>query len=165
MPNQILQQTGTPIVWTDTGGDFALDLGGLAAGGVRAGDIGDLGSGDRASLYDYVFLVDGFDTAPVVGEVVRLYLALGNSNSAGEIVGDLSGTDGASSTVVLPNLVQLKPAVVQTTTAANELIVSGIIEIRHRYVIPVVHNDTADALLSTSDAHKFILTPHPLEVQ
>jgi hypothetical protein len=32
-------------------------------------------------------------------------------------------------------------------------------------VSPVVHNNTADALLSTSDAHKVTLTPIPPEVQ
>ena len=59
----------------------------------------------------------------------------------------------------------LGSASVQTTTAADNLIISGLVNIPFRYVSPVVHNNTADALLGTSDAHKFILTPVPPEVQ
>jgi len=44
-------------------------------------------------------------------------------------------------------------------------VIAGTVELSHRYVSPVVHNATADALLSTADAHKFILQPVPDELQ
>lgn len=165
MTNKIYTQQETAIQWTDdaTGGDYTLDCGGLAADGVRAGDVGDLGAAPRADRYYWQLVVDGFDTAPVIGETVDLYLSF--SPDGTDIDGDLSGVDGASSTVVLPNLLSLGSAVVQTTTAANELMISGIVEILARYVIPVVHNNTADALLSSGDAHTFTLYPMPPEVQ
>lgn len=156
---------GTTIVWTDSGGDEALDLGGLGVGAVRAGDIADLGSGSRAEWHRWSLIIDGFNTTPQVNEGVDLYMAFSHTGVQADTDGDLSGTDGASSTVVLPNLMPLGSAIVQTTTAANELIISGIMRILHRYVIPVVHNNTGDVLLSTADAHKFFLTPMPIQIQ
>ena len=167
MANKIYIQEETSLVWTDdtTGGDYTLDLGGLASDAVRAGDIGDLGAAPRSTLYRWTFVVDGFDTAPVIDDTVDLYLAHSHDGTQATTDGDLSGTDGAGTTAALLNLRLIGVAVVQTTTAANELVVSGMVDIPFRYVIPVVHNNTVDALLSTSDAHKFILTPVPYEVQ
>lgn len=156
----VLQETA--ITWTDSGGDYALDLGGLAADAWRAGTVGDLGSGARADRYELKVVIDGFDTAPVVGETVEVYLAFSDGTN---IDGDLSGTDGASSSVVAPNIQFALALTVQTTTAADELIASTTVDIVSRYVIPVVHNNTADALLSTADAHKVILTPMPVQGQ
>lgn len=165
MANKVLAQQETSLTWTDTGGDYALDLGSLAAAAVRAGTEGDLGTFPNSRLYRWKLVIDGFDTAPVVGETVDLYLAFSEDGTQATRDGDLSGTDGASSTVVLPNLLFLGSASVQTTTAADELVTSGVVSISSRYVTPVVHNNTADALLGTSDAHKFILTPVPDEIQ
>ena len=165
MPNKIYTAPETAITFTDdtTGGDYTLDCGGLAADGVRASDQADLGSSSRSYLYNWHMVVDGFDTAPVVGETVDIYLAFGLSSS--DIDGDLGSTDASGSTVALPNLLYIGSCTVQTTTAANELRASGVVEIFSRYVTVVIHNDTADALLSTSDAHTFTLTPVPPELQ
>lgn len=163
MANKIYIAQETAIVWTDTGGDYAMDMGNLAAGAVRVGAQGDLGVAPRASRYGWQLVIDGFATAPVVGEAVYAYLAF--SFDGTDIDGDVGASDAAGSTVQLPNLLPLGAAVVQTTTATNELMVSGIVDIVARYVSPVVHNATADALLGTSDAHTFKLWPMPPEVQ
>lgn len=165
MTSKIYINSETAKTWTDTGGDYAMDLGGLAAGSVRVGAQGDLGAAPRAFLYDWKLIIDGFDTAPVVGEVVHLYIATAITAGNTDLDGDVGSSDAAGSTVQLPNLRFLGAATVQTTTAADELVVSGQVEIYERYVSPVVYNATADALLSTSDAHKFILTPVPYEAQ
>ena len=162
MPNKVYIAPEPPHVWTDTGGDDTLDLGGLAADAVRQGDQWDMGASARSAWYEWRLVIDGFDTAPVVGETVDVYLAFSDGTNHD---GDLGVTDSASSTATLRNLLFLGSATVQTTTAANELIVSGQVQISSRYVTPVVHNNTTDALLSTADAHKFILTPIPHEVQ
>lgn len=163
MVNKVYINPETSKTWTDTGGDYAFDLGGLAADGVRASTYGDLGAAPRSEWFRWQLIIDGFDTAPVVGETVNVYISL--SDDATVFDGDVSGTDGASSTVVLPNLKYLGTATVQTTTTTDELVVSGIARIPARYVVAVVHNNTADALASSGDAHKFILTPIPAEVQ
>lgn len=163
MANKVYLAPETTLTWTDTGGDYAMDLGGLAADGVRVGAQGDLGTGSNPQQFFWQLVIDGFDTAPVVGEQVHVFLAFGND--ATDIDGDVGSSDAAGATVDLPNLLHIGTVVVQTTTAADELITSGIVEIGSRYVSPVVHNDTADALLSTSDAHTFKLTPIPPEIQ
>lgn len=165
MANLVYTQQETAIVWTDdaTGGDYTLDVGGLAAGTARVGDQGDLGVAPRADRYYYQLVIDGFDTAPVVGEHISVYLAF--SGDGTDIDGDVGNTDAACATAALPNLLPLDVATVQTTTAANELMISGEVTILARYVSPVVYNETADALLSTADAHTFTLYPMPPEVQ
>ena len=162
MANKVYINEETAKTWTDTGGDYTLDLGSLAADGVRVGAQGDLGAAPRADQYAYKFVIDGFDTAPVVGETVDLYLSFSDGTY---VDGDVGTADAAGFTADLPNLMYLGSASVQTTTAADNLIISGLVNIPFRYVSPVVHNNTADALLGTSDAHKFILTPVPPEVQ
>lgn len=162
MPNKIYVNQESPVTWTDTGGDYTLDLGGLAAGSVRVGARGDLGSAARAKEYTWRFVCDGFDTAPVVGESIKIYLSTSDGTNED---GDVGTADAAGSTAQLPNLHFLGEAVVQTTTAGDNIQCSGTVWLLDRYVSPVIHNDTADALLSTSDAHKFILTPSPSEVQ
>lgn len=161
MPNKVYTQTETAQVFTDAGGDVVFDLGGLAADGVRVSAQLDLGAAPRADRYEWRLIIDGFDTAPVVGESCDCYLATSDGTYTDA---DVSG-DGAGSVDDLPNLMYLGSAIVQTTTAGDDLVVSGVVEIVARYVNAVVHNNTADALLSTADAHKFILTPVPPEVQ
>src|SRR6056300_667358 len=162
MANKVYIAEETAKTWTDTGGDYTLDLGSLAPDGVRVGAQGDLGAAPRADQYMFKFVVNGFDTAPVVGETVDLYIATSDGNF---VDGDVGTADAAGFTADLPNLMYLGSASVQTTTASDNLIISGLVNIPFRYVSPVVHNNTADALLGTSDAHKFILTPVPPEVQ
>lgn len=162
MPNKIYISEETSQEWTDIGGDYTMDLGSLAADGVRVGAQGDLGTSPRADQYSWKLVIDGFDTAPVVGETVDLYLAFSDGTN---VDGDVGTSDAAGSVDDLPNLLFLGSATVQTTTAADNLIISGSCQIHQRYVSPVIHNNTADALLGTSDGHKFILTPTPLEVQ
>ena len=162
MANKVYINEETTKTWTDTGGDYAMDLGALAADAVRVGTQGDLGAAPRADQYSWKLVIDGFDTAPVVGETVDLYLAFSDGTY---VDGDVGTSDAAGATVDLPNLLFLGSAVVQTTTAGDNLIISGMVQIAQRYVSPVIHNNTADALLSTADSHQFILTPVPPEVQ
>ena len=162
MANKIYINQETSKTWTDTAGDYTMDLGSLAADAVRVGQQGDLGAAPRADMYAWKLVIDGFDTAPVVGETVDLYLAFSDGTN---VDGQVGTSDAAGSTVQLPNLLFLGAASVQTATASDELIISGTCQITQRYVSPVIHNNTADALLGTADAHKFILTPVPAEVQ
>lgn len=162
MANKVYIAEETAKTWTDTGGDYTLDLGSLSADGVRVGAQGDLGAAPRADQYQFKLVIDGFDTAPVVGETVDLYLAFSDGTY---VDGDVGTADAAGFTADLPNLMYAGSASVQTITAGDNLIISGLVQITQRYVSPVVHNNTADDLLGTADAHKFILTPVPPEVQ
>jgi hypothetical protein len=163
MANKVYQVDERALVWTDSGGDYALDLGGLATNTVRVGAQGDLGASPRAFRYFWQIVIDGFDSAPTVAEDVHIYLSF--ANDATDIDGDVGASDAAGAVADLPNLLHIGTVVVQTTTAGDELITSGIVEIGSRYVSPVIHNNTAVTLLSTADAHTFTLTPIPYEIQ
>lgn len=161
MANKIYTLSETAVVWS-VGGTPDLDLGGLAADAVRVGQQKDFGAASRAFEYDWHFFMDGFDTAPVVGEDVRIYLAFSDGTN---VDGDVGTADAGGATVDLPNLLRIGSVVVQTVTAGDNLIASGHVQIFARYVSVVIHNNTADALLGTADAHTFKLIPSPLEVQ
>ena len=162
MATKIYVSPETALEWTDSGGDYVIDLGGIAADGVRVGARGDLGAAAHSDTYAWRFVLDGFDTAPVVGETVDIYVSTSDGTNED---GDVGTADAAGVTVSLPNLMFLGSAVVQTTTAGDNLQVSGIVSLPNRYVSPVIHNNTVDALLSSGDAHKFFLTPMPMESQ
>lgn len=165
----VLHKTGTPIVWTDTGGDEVLDLGTANgnAGAVCVGAYHDFGVSPRPFDYGLTIFIDGFDTNPAVNAVVYLYISEGNSVTV--FTGPESPSDttsGAGSTARLPNLMGPFPVVVHSTTAGNKLV--GAFEFRspRRYLAPVVHNATAQKLLSTSDAHLITITPiYPFAAQ
>lgn len=154
--------TETAVVWTDTAGDEDLDLGALAADAGRVGSALDRGASAHSGSYLWELKIDGFDTAPVVGETIDLYFALTNSTT--DIPGPVGYSDTADSalgsTDQLPNLLFAGSAIVRSVTAADDVIISGELHTGFRYIIPVIHNNTADALLGTSDAHTLTLTPY-----
>lgn len=156
--------------WTDAAnsGEELMDLGGLAADAVVMGSFLDFGSVSNRfpKSLDVVFelLIDGFNDSPVVGESVDLYFSQSNTttNFDGNPTTDPTDTaEGAIVVATLKNLILAGSAIVYTTTAANELKISGIVRLPFRYVAVVIHNNTADVLLSTSDAHSLKLTPIP----
>lgn len=162
MANKVYINPETALTWTDSGGDETMDMGGLAVDGVREGARHDFGAAARSEWYEWRLFIDGFDSAPDLGETVDLYWATSDGTNAD---GNASTTDAAGSIDSLPNMEYLGSATVETTTAGDNIVVSGYFRFVARYGQPVVHNNTADALLSTSDAHKVIITPVPPEVQ
>lgn len=164
MANKVYINPETDVDWTDdtTGGDETLDLGSLATDNVREGDRHDFGAAARSEWYEWRLVIDGFDTAPVVGETVDLYWASSDGTNAD---GNASTSDAAGAANDLPNMRYLGSAVVQTTTAGDNLVASGIFRFTSRYGQPVIHNNTVDALLGTSDAHHVYIIPIPPEVQ
>lgn len=159
---EVLQQEGTAIVWANTGADEVLDLG-TANGNADAVCVGayhDWGAAPRANEYKLRIFIDGFDTAPVVGEQVLVYIS--ESDATSNFSGPESPSDttsGAGNTNRLPNMQGPFPATVHSTTAADNLVATYRFESSYRYFAPVVHNNTADKLLSTSDAHTITVTP------
>lgn len=160
MADELYIDLSAGVTWTDTGGDEVLDLGNLAAGAVRVGAYRDWGADPRPGLYMLAIDIDGFATAPVVGETVDVYISEGETTttfSGPESPSDT--TDGAGSTNRLPNLLGPFPVAVHSTNTADNLRKTYIFASFARYHAPVVHNNTADNLLGTSDAHKIIIYP------
>ena len=167
MANKLYIAPETAITWLNTGGTEILDLGGLEANAGRVGEQRDLGAASRSSIYEWTLKIDGFDTAPVVGETVDLWFAQSDGTVAdGAGVTFQDGADSALGSVdILSNLQFAGSVVVRSTTAADDIVARGVVALTSRYVCPVVHNNTSDVLLSTADAHQVILTPIPGEIQ
>lgn len=167
MASKVYINVETAVAWKVSGGDEVIDLGAtVAADGVRVGAYHDWGAAPRAANYMWFLDIDGFDTAPVVGETIDLYVTQSEDATlwdGPESPGDTS--DGAGNTDRLKNLLFLGSAVVRSTTAADNVTASGVARIPARYFAPVVHNNTADTLLSTADAHEIRFYPIPDEVQ
>ena len=168
MASKSYQQAETATTWTDTGGDKAMDLGGLASGAAVCGAYLDLGVAPRADIFEGRLYIDGFDTAPVVGQVVEVRFTESNATT---------GFDGAPTTdptVTVAGTITAAQAEnctfggvarVVSTTAADNLQAKFRVKLTSRYVAPVIVNRTDDALLSTADAHTLVLTPIPQESQ
>jgi len=168
--NQINIVYGTQRTWSDAGtsSDELLDLGGLAAAAVACGSFHDLGASPRPEWYEAELFIDGFDTAPVVGESVDLYFTQSDGTTGFDGAPTTDPTTTAEGTVTenqLKNLLFVVPAIVVSTTAGDDLRVRAVVRLTSRYAAPVIHNNTADALLSSSDAHMITLTPIPPEIE
>ena len=162
MANKLYVARETAIVWTDSGGDLALTFAALSPDAVRIGARKDFGAGSTARRYEWRAVVQ-FDTAPVVGETVDLYLATSDGTDADGATGT---GDAAGTTTKLKNLKPIGRIIVDTTSVETDIIASGECVINTRYVSPVVHNNTADSLANTgTPVCSFTLTPIPPEIQ
>jgi len=162
MANKVYVARETPIVWGDTAGDLAMTINNLAAGAGRVGAERDFGAGSTAEWFTWRLTVQ-FETAPVVGETVDVYLSTsdGTEEDGQEGVANAAVGDNNS----LKNMLFIGSLVVTSVAPAHDMTASGVCRIPTRYVSPVIHNNTADNLKATNDTGEFTLTPIPPEVQ
>lgn len=162
MANKVYVARETPIVWSDTVGDLVITLNNLATTVARVGAQKDFGAGSTSEWYEWRLTVQ-FDTAPVVGETVDIYMSTSNGTEEDgqEGVADADVGDNGS----LKNMQFIGSLVVTTATADHDMTTSGICRIATRYVSPVIHNNTANNLQATNDTGEFTLTPIPPEIQ
>ncbi len=160
--NLIYVNPEAAITWRDTGGTHLLTLTSVGAGAGRQGAQHEFGTDARARRYNWRAFVQ-FATTPVLGETVDIYAKTGdgthfdNDDGTGDIA--LSAEDK------LRNLTLIGSIVVDEATADLEMSASGSIEIDAEKFMPVIFNNTADALTSTASEHGFDLVPVPDEVQ
>ncbi len=162
MANKIYVTRETPIVWKDSGGDAVLTLTNLTAGNVRYGDRVDLGAGaTNAREFSWSLTVQ-FEAAPVVDEVIPIYLSWSDGTNPD---GGIGVSDAAGDTNMIKNMKLIGILKVTSTDAAHNMTVSGTTRIPTRYVSPCIYNKTADDIKNTVNLSTFTLTPAPLEVQ
>jgi len=160
MANKVLIARETAIVWSDTTGNFVITINNLAAGAGRVGARKDLGAGSTSYYYSWRFTCQ-FETAPVVGEAVGIYLATSDGT---EEDGQVGVADAAlSAEDKLKNLYFIGNLIVDVATVDIDFTASGVCTIPTRYVSPVIFNATADNLQATNDTGEFTLTPIPPE--
>lgn len=162
MANKVYVAPGTAITFCDSGGDAVITLQNLAAGVGRLSARYDRGTGSLPARY-HVRGVFQFETAPVVGEVVEVWIAESDGTYAD------GGVGTADAALTAGQRLNLKFAAItkaQTTDTATNFIASGVVEIYSRYVsIGVWNASAADALENTANACRVILTPIPDEIQ
>jgi len=166
MANLVYQNEEAALDWLSSTGDEVITLTSLGVGAGRQGALHDFGVAARAQEFVWRAWVI-FATAPVVGEVVRLYLKTSDGSHPDNDDGDTEGDNDAavSAEDKLKNLTFIGNIIVDEASATPEHVASGVISIPERYAGPVFWNATADALSATALDHGFSLTPVPMEVQ
>ncbi len=149
------------VVWGDTLTP-AMTLNNLATTVARMGAQKDLGAGSTPEWFTWRLTVQ-FETAPVVGETIDIYI----STSDG---GEEDGQEGTANANIadnnsLKNMTLIGHLLVTSTDTSHDMTASGICRIPTRYFSPVVHNTTADNLKATNDTSELTITPIPPETQ
>lgn len=169
MAGEVYTLTGTPIVWRNSGGTYALTLASLASAASRQGAKGDLGA-TRAARYA-VRVALAVNVAPANGAWIEVYLATSNSGTAGtDNTGAASGTNaaytGSTGGGIAATKLQLQPVGFMPLTADASGVVQvweTTVAISERYVMPVLVNASGQALSSAD--HTFTLIPIYEQVQ
>jgi hypothetical protein len=162
VPNKIYRATETPVVFCESGGTEPFTLINLAAGAGRVSDQYDRGAGSLAELHE-VTGVFQFETAPVVGQVVELYLFQSDGTY---MDGTLGTSDAALTADKRRNGILIGAVIVDTTSAATNVIARfQNVPISSRYYSIGVWNATEDNLENTANASRVIVTPMPPEIQ
>lgn len=162
MTNKIYTASETAITFKESGGDAAITLLNLGYGAGRISAQYDRGAGSKPMRYSWKGVFQ-FETTPVVGELVELYLA----QSDGTVVDGVVGTsDAALTTDKRRNLDLIGVVVVDTTSTATNIVASGICYIWQRYFSVGIWNASAgDNLENTANVNYITFTPIPDEVQ
>lgn len=175
MASEILNKTGTPVVWADTT-DYSstnsgltrthqIDLTGITNGAARQGAKADLGS-TRPRLY-LVRVGFEFQTAPTAGNNVHVFWSSSYSGTAATgNTGGASGSDGAykagEETEWRKQLTLLGVLIVtndgNTTPQYQDI---GIFQAPDRYGMPIVHNVSGQSF-NTSDANEMFVALIPI---
>lgn len=162
MANKVYRATETAIVFKDSGGDVAITLANLGFGAGRVSARYDRGAGSKAARHMVRATVQ-FESAPVVGEVVELWLFQSDGTDADGTVGT---ADAALTSVKRYNGTLIGAIYVETTSTATDITASFMIDIYERYYSIGVWNASAgDNLKNTSNANHISVTPMPDEIQ
>lgn len=162
MANQVLRALGTPITFQDSGGTTAITLANLGFGAGRVSARHDRGAGSQPLEFEWRAIMQ-FETAPIVGEIVEIWLFQSDGTYADGVIGT---SDAALTSDARRNGLLIGRVVAQSTSTATDNIASGLCKISSRYFSVGVWNGSAgDNLENTSNANKIIFTPIPYEVQ
>lgn len=160
MPNEVLVKQGTSIVWTSSGGTETLTLTSLANGDGRAGDEHDFGATWPRRVL--IVLELDFNVAPTAGEVCDVFwsASLDGTNYDGEV----TGTDAAYNAEEDTRRLHYVGSLVCTNDTDPQR-QSWVYELPARYGVPVVMNQSGQALTATGTDQKLTVVPLIDEVQ
>jgi hypothetical protein len=163
MANKIYIKPETSMKFADSAQspDETLTLANLVAGSGQISDRHDLGSIARSEWYEWRATFQ-FDTAPVVGESVDIYISTSDGTNE-------DGQEGISDTVIgniesIKNMSYIGSVIVTSVDIDHDMTTAGICRIVSRYFSVIVHNNTADNLKNSTGVNMVMITPIPPEV-
>jgi hypothetical protein len=160
MPNTILQKQDTDITWTSSGGTEVITLTSLANGDGRAGEEHDFSA--TFPIRIRVSLEVDFNVAPTAGEVVDVYWS--SSHDGTDYDGECTGADAAyNSEDDMDRLHYVGSLVASNDTDPQRA--SWIFFLPAQYGLPVVSNQSGQALTATGTDQIVTVTPLIDEVQ
>lgn len=160
MANEILQKQGTSVTWTSAGGDETLTLTSLASGDGRAGDEHDFGATFPPRVR--ISLEVDFNVAPTAGNTVDVYWA--SSHDGTDYDGECTGSDAAyNSEDDMRRLYFVGSLAASNDT--NPQRASWVFGLPARYGLPVVSNQSGQALTNVGTDQIVTVTPLVDEVQ
>lgn len=162
MSGKVYRAIETPLVFKDSGGSAVITLQNLASGYIRVSAQYDRGTGSLPAKYQWRSIIQ-WSSTPVLANWAEIYIA----GSDGTYVDGSVGTSDAlvGSANQLKNCLWLGNVVVQSASAATNMIASGECTIVDRYISVVVYNKANVAFQNTANVSMVILTPVPDEIQ
>lgn len=160
MANEVLIKQDTDVVWTSAGGDETLTLTSLADGAGRAGDEHDFGATWARRIRIMVEL--DFNAAPTAGEVVDVYWS--SSHDGTDYDGECTGSDAAYNDENDMRRLYYVGAFVCTNDTDPQM-QSFVFTLPARYGLPVISNQSGQALTATGTDQIVTVTPLIDEVQ
>jgi len=160
MANEIKVKQGTTVTWTSSGGDEAINLASLANGDGRSGDEHDFGATFAGRAHVQMTL--DFNAAPTAGATVDLYWS---SSADGT---DYDGECSASGTAYNSEADMKRLHYVGALVCSNDTDpqrASWVMFMPTRYGLPVVSNQSGQALTSSGTAQTIKVTELIDEVQ
>ncbi len=164
---RIQVNTADTVKWVGSGGDELLTLTSLGAGAGRNGALHDWGASPRSYRYWFKMVIE-WDSAPALGEVVRLYIReAGIEGSATNPTNDDGTGDVAvSAEVKLSNLMHVGTLLADEAAANIVTAIEGSLESGARFFAPTVWNGSAADVLDNVATTSFVeITPIPFEVE
>ena len=162
MANEIYVVIGTPLVWSSSGGDYALTMTSQATNSGRQGAEHTQGASPRG--YRYIWeLVTKFSTTPIIPEPIGIYMKRGDGtrydNDDG--IGDIA----VSTIDKLSNCKFLDTLFVDEAATGVEMCKRGEVILYSPRIMPCIWNGTQDTLSATGTDTRFTLTPIAFQIQ
>lgn len=160
MPNEILVKQDTDVVWTSAGGDEVITLTSLADGNGRMGDEHDFTATFSARIR--ISLEVDFNVAPTAGNTMDVYWS--SSQDGTDYDGECTGADAAyNSEDDMKRLYYVGSLVASNDTDPQRA--SWVIFMPARYGLPVISNQSGQALTATGTDQIVTVTPLIDEIQ
>jgi len=160
MANEILQKQGTDVEWTSAGGDEVITLTSLADGNGRMGEEHDFGATHAPRVR--ISLEVDFNVAPTAGESVDVYWS--SSHDGTDYDGECTGADAAYNSEDDMNRLHYVGSLIASNDTDPQR-ASWVFFLPARYGLPVVSNQSGQALTNVGTDQIVIVTPLVDEVQ